>query len=84
MKGPVAELLSLQDANSGSGQQVSAGHYLPAGLYIPDIFLRSLKMTAQRRLETISKANGIMRVPRISFDRLYIAHMRRIIATAAH
>ena len=55
-----------------------------AGVYVPDKFLMSLKMTAQIMLEIISRANGITRVPRISFDRSYIAHMRRIIATAAH
>ena len=54
-----------------------------AGVNVPDRFIGLLMTAVARMLAMISKENEVMRTPRMSVDRLYIAHTRRIITTAA-
>jgi len=53
-----------------------------ANIYIPDRFFGSLWTAAVTMKKAISSENIVRRVARISLDRLYIAHTRRIIVTA--
>ena len=53
-----------------------------ASAYIPDRFFGLLPTTPPMMEETISTENNIRRMPRITLDRLYITHTRRIITTA--
>ena len=53
-----------------------------AGIDVPEKFVGLLMTAAKRMLAMISKENEVRRTPRMSVDRLYIAHTRRIITTA--
>ena len=54
-----------------------------ANIHILVIYFGSWKMVSARSVETISRVNNVRSVLRMSFDRLYIAHTRRIMATAS-
>ena len=53
-----------------------------AGIDVPEKFVGLLMTAAKRMLAMISKKNEVRRTPRMSIDRLYIAHTRKIITTA--
>ena len=63
------------------GRLVQCTFYL-VGVDVPDRFFGSLLIATARTVEMIARQKNTRRVPRISFDRLYIAHTRRIITTA--
>ena len=55
-----------------------------ASVNIPERLLRSLEIAAAMINMMISRENNIRRLPRMSLDRLYIAHTRRIIVTVVN
>ena len=66
----------------GDGKLVSASvSFTQLACYIPFSFPRMVYMIATRRMQTICRKSNARSVLRTTFDRLYIAHMRRIITT---